>query len=93
MQDREEEGKAHMRRVWRKRNPDDTRTVDEIIDSSYQYQKQSTSMDASSTTFKTAVFGKKYWKASWVGFAINCFNQLSGINAVNVYANRLLERM
>ena len=50
-------------------------------------------MDASSTTFKEAVCGKKYAKASWICFILNTFNQLTGINAVNVYANRLLTSM
>ena len=50
-------------------------------------------MDASSTSFRQAVCGKKYRKASWVCFFLNCFNQQSGINAINVYANRLLVRM
>jgi len=31
-------------------------------------------MDASSTSFSQAVCGKKYRKASWVCFFINCFN-------------------
>ena len=50
-------------------------------------------MDASSTTFKHAVCGRKYRRASWTCFILNCFNQLSGINAINVYANRLLVKM
>jgi len=47
-------------------------------------------MDAASTSFKQAVCGRKYAKATWVCFMINLFNQQSGINAINVYANRLL---
>ena len=50
-------------------------------------------MDSSSTTFKAAVCGKKFRKASWVCFFINTFNQQSGINAINVYAGRLLQTM
>lgn len=47
-------------------------------------------MDASTTTFKKAVCGVKYRKASWVCFITNSLSQLSGIDAINVYANRLL---
>ena len=50
-------------------------------------------MDASSTTFVQAICGKKYRRASWTCFILNSFNQLSGINAINVYANRLLVQM
>ena len=50
-------------------------------------------MDASSTTFKQAVCGQKYRRATWTCFILNCFNQQSGINAINVYANRLLVKM
>ena len=50
-------------------------------------------MDASSTTFKNAVCGEKYRRATWTCFIINAFNQLTGVNAVNIYANRLLEQI
>ena len=50
-------------------------------------------MDASSTTFKEAVCGKKYAKASWICFLLNSFNQQSGIDAIFIYANRLLIQM
>ena len=50
-------------------------------------------MDASTTTFKKAVCGRKYRKASWVCFVTMSLSQLSGIDAINVYANRLLVQM
>ena len=50
-------------------------------------------MDASSTTYKQALCGRKYRKATWIVFILHIFNQASGINAINVYANRLLTQM
>ena len=50
-------------------------------------------MDASSTTFRQAVCGPKYRKGSWICLILHIFNQCSGINAINVYANRLLTKM
>ena len=47
-------------------------------------------MDATTTTFVQAVCGRKYRKATWVAFMINFFAEMSGINAINVYTNRLL---
>ena len=50
-------------------------------------------MDATTTTFKDAVCGRKYAKGTWVCFFFNLFNQQSGINAVNIYAGQLLMQM
>lgn len=38
-----------------------------------------------------ALFQKKYWKPICIAFFIATFNQLSGINAINYYAPRILE--
>ena len=93
MNDLEEEGKRHMNRVYRKKDLTNAQTIDELIDSQFSFQRQSTTLDASSTKFKEAVCGRKYREASWNCFIMNCFNQQSGINAINVYANRLLVKM
>lgn len=50
-------------------------------------------MDASKTSIRQAVFGRKYRKSSWICFLLNTFDQQSGINAVGLYANRFLVRM
>ena len=50
-------------------------------------------MDASTTSMRQAVFGKKYRKASWICFLLNTFDQQTGINAIGLYANRFLVRM
>ena len=50
-------------------------------------------MDSSSTTFKVALCGAKYRKATWICFILNCIAQLVGSNAINGYAKRLLQQM
>lgn len=37
------------------------------------------------------LFQKKYWKPILIAFFVATFNQLSGINAINYYAPRILE--
>lgn len=92
--DREEEAIRHMCKVYRIKDPaSTTEPIEKLLESKLGIQRQSTSMDASSTTFKQAICGKKYRKSTWVCFMIQSFNQLSGINAINVYANRLLVQM
>ena len=86
----EEQGKKHMHRVYRKADPDSAETIDELLELQYNFMRRSTSMDASSTTFNKAVCGRKYRRATWTCFILNCFYQQTGINAINVYANRLL---
>ena len=93
MTGKDDEGRAHMAKVYRKKDTEGSETIDEILAMQYTFMKRSTTMDASSTTFKAAVCGPKYAKGTWVCFFINMFNQQSGINAINVYANRLLKQM
>ena len=82
-----------MKRVYRKNDPTSAETIEEILELQYSYFKKITTLDASSTTFKQGVCGRKYRRASWTCFILNSFNQQTGINAINVYANRLLEQM
>ena len=42
---------------------------------------------------KDAICGRKYRKASWICFILNCFNQLSGANGVDMYANRIMLKL
>ena len=100
MTGRDDEGKAHMAKVYRKKDdhPDSTNevnsknitTLDQLLSEKYKLIKRSTTMDATSTNFSGACCGSKYAKGTWVCIMINTFNQQSGINAINVYANRLL---
>jgi len=50
-------------------------------------------MDAQSTSLKNALCGPKYRRATWVCFFIQFFHQFSGIQAINIYANRMLVQM
>lgn len=43
---RDEEGKKHMARVYRLKDPASPLTITEILDSQFEYQKRSTTMDA-----------------------------------------------
>ena len=89
----EEAALAHLRKVYRKKDEADTATLDELLSEQLCEMRRSTNLDAQSTTFKQAVCGAKYRKATWVCVFLNLFNQQTGINAVTVYANRLLEQM
>ena len=82
-----------MKKVYEKRDSTSPETIEEILESEYGLIKKSTTMDASSTTFKEAVCAKKYRKASSVAFFLNIFNQLAGINGIFVYSNRLFKQM
>ena len=82
-----------MQRVYRKSDPQTPGTIEDLLEAQYIFLKKSTTMDAQSTTFKAAVCGRKYRRASWTCFILNCFNQQTGINAINIYANRLLKQM
>ena len=42
---------------------------------------------------KDAICGRKYRKASWICFILNAFNQLSGANGVDMYANRIMLKL
>ena len=90
MMDYAEQAKQHIRRVYSKADPESSQSIEDILEMQYQYMRRSTTMDASSTTFKRAVCGRKYRRATWTCFILNCFYQQTGINAINVYANRLL---
>ena len=86
----EEEGKLHMQKVYRKKDPASNETIDEILASQYTYFRKNTTTDASTTTFGQAACGPKYRRSTWVCFFLTTFNAQSGIDAVNIYANRLL---
>ena len=91
--DDEEQSKAHMARLYSKADPGSPETIEELFEMQYRFQKRSTTMDASTTSLRQAVFGKKYWKASWICFLLNTFDQQTGINAIGLYANRFMVRM
>ena len=90
MEGRNAEGLLHLQKVYRKKDPDAPESLEVLLDNHFNYLRSTTTMDATKVTFKQAACGSKYRKATWICFMINFFNQQSGINAINVYANRLL---
>ena len=60
-----------------------THTLNDVIETHYNYLRKNTSMGSSDLTFKQVLFDPKYRRATWVCFFLNCFNQFSGINALN----------
>ena len=81
-----EEGKKHLKRVYRKKDPKSEETLEDIATSHYNFLRKGTSMEATSVTFKEAACGRKYRKATWVCFFYNMFNQQTGMNAISIYA-------
>ena len=71
MMGNEEEAKRHMGRLYRKADPDSPETIDQLLELQYKYQRRGTTMDASKTTFKQAICGRKYRRASWTCFILN----------------------
>ena len=50
-------------------------------------------MDAVSKSFKDAICGKKYRRATWVCIALVIFDQMTGVTGLIIYANSLLVQM
>jgi len=46
-----------MKRVYIKKDPSSPETIEEILESQYTFQTRTTTMDATSTSFKQAVCG------------------------------------
>lgn len=46
--------------------------------------------DAAGLSFKEAVFGKTYGRASWTCFILNFFNQATGVSVICIYLTRML---
>ena len=59
----------------------------------YTFLTNSTSKDASTIGFKDAICSPKFRKATWIGVGLFSFQQLTGINGVIPYANRLVVSM
>lgn len=66
-------------------------TFDEVLEAHYNYLRENTNMEASETTIQQVVFDRKFRRATWVCFFINCLTQLSGMNVFNQYAVRIME--
>eukprot|EP00347_Sterkiella_histriomuscorum_P013922 403362843 len=53
----------------------------------------SSSGEENRVSFKEALFGENYWRASWFCFIFAVINQLTGINAIVWYSSAILKRM
>ena len=87
---KEAEAKALLKRIYKSK---DVADFDRLIDEQCEYLSNNTAKDVSTLSLKDAVCGVKYRKATWTCALLNTFMQQTGINAVNVYANRLLVSM
>ena len=56
-------------------------------------KKTSSSGRGNQTTFKEALFGENYWRATWFCFGFSILNQLTGVNGVSWYSGAILKRM
>ena len=81
----EEEAKTLLKKVYKK-----TENFDELIDEHYTNLTKSTPKDVSNVSLNDAAYHAQYRKATWIGVGIFSFQQLSGINGVIPYTNRLL---
>lgn len=43
--------------------------------------------------YGAALFGQKYWRATWFCMAIAVFNQFSGVNAITIYSTTLFQNL
>ena len=78
------EAKSAMRRLYRLKDQKTSEyTIDDVFEAHYNYLRENTNMEASTTTFKQALFDRKYRRSTWICFCICCFGQFSGINALN----------
>ena len=87
--DNVDEARKLLKRVYMQEKLSDEE-FNEKIDEQLQGLSRSTSKEASLVTFKQAVFGAKYRKATWVCCLLNVFNQQSGIGMVSMFATRML---
>ena len=52
-----------------------------------------TSREATMTGFRNAIFGPKFWKASWICAILISCSQLSGIGLVTIYVYSMLGKI
>ena len=87
---RNAEARALLKKVYKSTDVED---FDGVIDDHLEHLAKHTTKDVSTISFKDTVCRTKYPKATWVFALLNTFMQQTGINAVNVYAARLLVSM
>ena len=92
MENRDEEGIAHLRKVYRKA-PGINEPLDDLLKKRYAELKSSTTLDASTTSFRQALCGSKYRRGTFITLMIMFFNQQSGFSVIVIYANQLIQQM
>ncbi|MDY5583684.1 MAG: sugar porter family MFS transporter [Candidatus Merdousia sp.] len=65
--------------------------LDKIGDTDVSQSLADIKTSLADTVASEPLFQKKYWKPIAIAFFVATFNQLSGINAINYYAPRILE--
>ena len=71
---RDEEAQLHLKKVYKKSSLNAPESLEDLLKVHYSHLRESTTLDAASTTFGQAVCEKKYRKGTWVCFLINLFN-------------------
>ena len=74
MEGRDEEALKHLSKVYRKKEGASDRSIEDLLEAHYRFLKNTTTQDATKTTFKEAICGRKYRKAAWICAIINLFN-------------------
>ena len=74
MMDRMDDGVAHMKKVYRKKDVTSEESLTTILEEEFKNLGQNTTADAVSTTFGEAVCGRKYRGGTWFCFIFNIFN-------------------
>ena len=71
-----EEAKRSMKKFYRLKPQYEQQghTLDDVIETHYNYLRKNTSMGSSDLSFKQVLFDPKYRRATWVCFFLNCFN-------------------
>lgn len=59
----------------------------------YNGIKANIKIEENQVSFKDALFDEKYRKATWITFVLGLFNQMTGLNAIMMYSNTLLETL
>ena len=68
------EARSAMRRLYRLKDEKTSNyQIDDVFEAHYNYLRKNVNIEASTTTFKQALFDRKYRKATWICFCICCF--------------------
>ena len=63
-----------MHKVYSKRDPASTESIDEILSAQYQFLRKNTTKAVEKISIKEVMCGEKYRRATWVCVVINSLN-------------------